>query len=345
MPSLCCFQFKKTDPAPSSKRSRLTHQPQRPIPSSLHAPPPVPVTGTPQPLSQSQARTSTQRPQRRTPETPWPDSRPLIDRTVTLQKPLVSSPAIPHSPSRDTGHCYPSSRKLARGSIHIHTAPAPQPYHGKTDIYAPAGSPLNNSTGMARSRPRNDSPQCREETLALLEGRAPNTLSFNQRMSQLSTSAPTEIAPQQQTFLDDDTSDSEIDLFHEDSGYSSALLSPVKKQHRTTNSTTNQPFLTLPRISSPATPTSISLRSSISSKVQHTPETRSAPALCDHRHCLRHKQSCLEHPPTPPSTRQSTYRRRKIHGEMSRRADADVWVRVGTEYAAGSCGRALSRTV
>ena len=154
-----------------------------------------------------------------------------------------------------------------------------------------------------------------------------------------------EIAPQQQTFLNDDTSDSEIDLFHEDSGYSSALLSPVKKQHRTTNSTTNQPFLTLPRISSPATPTSISLRSSISSKVQHTPETRSAPALCDHRHCLRHKQSCPEHPPTPPSTRQSTYRRRKICDEVSRRADADLWMKIGTEYESGPCGKTLSRTI
>lgn len=341
MPSLCCFQFKKTDPAPSSKRSRLTHQPQRPIPSSLHAPPPVPVTGTPQPLSQSQARTSTQRPQRRTPEAPWPGPRPLIDRAVMLQKPLP----IPQSPSRNIGHCYPSSRKLARGSIHIHPAPAPQHHRRKTDIHAPASSPLNYSTGMARSRPRHDGPQCREETLALLEGRAPNRPSFNQRMSQPSTSAPAELAPQQQTVLDNATSDSEIELFHEDSGYSSTLLSPVKKQHHTSNNTKNPPFLVPPPISSPATPTTLSLTFFSSSGVQHAPETRTAPALCDHRHCLRHKQSCLEHPPTPPSTRQSTYRRRKIHGEMSRRADADVWVRVGTEYAAGSCGRALSRTV
>jgi hypothetical protein len=339
---LCCFQYKKTDPAPSSKRSRLTHQPQQPIPSPLHAPPPVPSTGTPQPLSHPQARTSTQRPQRRAPEAPWPNSRPLIDRAGMLQKP----PPIPQSPSRNTGHCYPSSRKLARGSIHIRPAPAPQQHRKNIEIHAPASSPLNHSTGMARSRPRNDGPQCREETLALLEGRAPNQPSSNPRMSQPSTSAPAKLAPQQQTFLNDDTSDSEIDLFHEDSGYSSTLLSPAKKKHHhTSNSTTNQPFLASPAIASPIAPTTLPSISDIGSGAKQTLEPRVAPLLCDHRYCLRHKQSCLEHPRTPPSTRQSKYRRRKIGNEMSRCADADVWVRVGTEFASGSRGETLSRTV
>lgn len=346
MPSLCCFRSKEADPAPSSKRSRLTHRPQQSIPGPLHAPPPVLSTRTPQPLSQSHARTSTQRPQRRTLEASWPSSRPLINRAVTIQKPLASTPAILQCPSRDIGHRYPSSRKLARGSIHIQPASAPRQHCKKTETHVPASSPLNISAGMARSRPRNDGPQCRGETLALLEGRAPNRLSFNQRMSQPSTSAPPETALRQQTFLDDGTSsNSEIDLFHEDSGYSSTVLSPLKNKHHTSGSTTNQPLLIPPPIPSPTALTAPSTSSSTSSAIQHAPETRRAPALCDHRHCLRHKQSCLEHPRTPPSTRQSSYRRRRMSGEMSRRADADVWVKVGTEYESGSCGETLSRAM
>ena len=362
MPSLCCFRFKKIDPAPSSKRNRLTHRSQRPIPSPLHAPPPVPGTGTPQPLSHSQARTSTQRPQRRTPEAPWPGPRPLIDRAATLQKPLASSPAIPQSPSRDTAHCYPSSRNLARGSINIHPARGPRQLCRKTDTHFLASLPINHPTGMARSRPRNDGPQCREETLALLEGRTPNKLSLNQRMSQPSTSsAPAQLAPHpEQTAFDDanssSSSSSEIDLFHEDSGYSSTLLSsPVKKkQHRISNSATNQkptfPFLPQISISSPTTLNTFSpVICSMGEGGQYTSEPRRArlraPALCDHRTCLRHKRSCLEHHPrSPPESarprRQSTYRRRRTGGEeevsQCGDADGDLWVGVGTELGSGS---------
>jgi hypothetical protein len=116
-------------------------------------------------------------------------------------------------------------------------------------------------------------------------------------------------------------------------------------QYNASNSTTNQPFLASPTIISPTTPTTLPFISDIGPGVQQTPEPRVAPLLCDHRYCLRHKQSCLEHPPTPPSTQQCSYRRRRISVEMSRRADADMWVRVGTEFASGSCGETLSRTV
>lgn len=149
------------------------------------------------------------------------------------------------------------------------------------------------------------------------------------------------------TFLDDASSNfSGDDTYNlDDSGYVSIMTTPVKPNdsrigstvaHSTQSANTSAPTVfERPRVVLPAQPNALQPQIS-----------RTTQPLCDQRHCLRHKQTCLEHAPTPPPPTSSSWKSQPIVQDrrMRRRprmrrfhsSKEDVWMQVATEYPPGA---------
>lgn len=325
MNSLWCFHLRNAYRRARNRSSRRKYQSRSNVVSAPLRPQ---DSGPFQPLSQSTARTSPARPPQSELETD-PSPRPLTPYTVALGDSLAST----------AFHCD------IKSSSHPPQTPVRTPHHLPTPVTSPHQNHDSNfipnftshASVMARCWNRSNGPQYRKDSPTLPNNNVSNRQTFHQRMAHLSTHAPNEANNSYATFLANHSgtslsSDADTDGFHNDSGYASHLttLSTCHQAQHTstsTNSTTGSCFAPTPHL-----PTTVNA---------HLPQIpRSIKSLCDFRHCLRHKQTCLSHAPsldpltqTPSTTAQSTRRRRSARAEPSRRYGGDVWMQIADEYA------------
>lgn len=270
------------------------------------------------------------------------------------------SQAAPHTPpqqhARITFETPYTSRSLSPASEPpiVSTAPpehlftpttTPRRYRTTNNLHGSHKSLRSHESRMVRSKVRSHGPQNQEDSPNVLGNWAPGGPSFNERMARLSTlgmsarGAPT----QRNTFLDDistSSSDNENEnLNHSlhDSGYVSRFETPTGRNETSTGRVHEAQGATIRTDLVPA-PVFFQhhLDASVSAdEVKRTPELRSSNSLCDHRLCLRHKGTCLEHTPTPISRMIRGRTRRNTSGNGSRRYERDVWMQIASEYQVG----------
>ncbi|KAJ8104827.1 hypothetical protein OPT61_g10545 [Boeremia exigua] len=326
---MSCFAWfwRKTGNRHLKDRNDRPRDSEIPHPSSGVTSPPLRAAGTSQPLSHSTPRTSSPQPAR------WASgstrSSTLTVRAVPLNDPVRATHSTLPNPRRRThNHRLPSTTDTA--------IPTPTSAPRR---YIP-GSTYHLRSNMTVSRTDSYGPPDRGDSPTLPVDWAPSGMTFRERMARASTQALSTAAVQHPTFLDD-ASDGE-ETSQRDSGYVSASTTPATHrdtQRRCSDHTTIQSRLYPdPLFFNKPLP-----RAEV--RTPQTPSPRTDASLCNHRPCLRHKQTCLEHTPTPaPSTRasripapetQPTRQRRRARGSASRRLDADVWMQVAREYPAG----------
>ena len=311
---LWCFRPKAIDQRTGDKRNDRTYQSQQPCPNSGPTSLPLQRAGTSQPLPHPPPRTPPQRPQQSLSETSLSSgSSPSIVRATSLEDPFITTrfpPVLRHTTNSD--HNPPSAR---------------------------AWVPDNLSTS-------------RKHNPTLLENRTPTELTFNKRLARLSTQAPStdDAVSRQHTFLDDKSSTSSHNYEPrrphglDDSGYISTFTTPAKADDRENSSAASSSILpdampTPPCFNRPLTVPSVQV------DTPQTPESPRDVRLCEYRGCLRHKQTCLEHTPTPaPRTQTSRIpaptahdkrQGRRARGDESRRHEPDVWIQIASEYQPG----------
>ncbi|KAH6618962.1 hypothetical protein C7974DRAFT_39963 [Boeremia exigua] len=220
-----------------------------------------------QPMSRPSPRTAQQR---------------SLQTASELSASLISSCSI--SRCRPLNHLYrntchslsSTARTISSSNLSI-PDPVPRSYRKTHDTYGPINSLRSHASRMARTRPRNDGPQGRDDSNTLRGGLALGGIKFHERMARRSTQAIPEFTTQSPTIIEDD--------------------------------------------------------STVEVEAPITSESRQDVPLCDHRLCLRHKRTCLEHSPTPdPPSRAST---RPARTGESQRNNQDIWMQIASEYSPG----------
>ncbi|KAF1924729.1 uncharacterized protein M421DRAFT_95267 [Didymella exigua CBS 183.55] len=186
---------------------------------------------------------------------------------------------------------------------------------------------------------------CHIHTAISQDKRHLNT-SFSARVAQLSPqgSSIADTMLPQPTFLDDDsiaTADDGTDHHHDDSGYMSTLTTPAKPNDRRISSVAPSMIQTAPIPAPPFFEVLFAVPSA-HLDTHKPPQLRTVESLCNQRYCLRHKQTCLEHDPTPsppmcpitiPQLRTQNRRlRRKPRVRESQSFERDVWMQVATVF-------------
>jgi hypothetical protein len=347
MHCLWCFRSRRT----RHRRHEQTHVPQTRANLGSEM---VPLQRTeptqPQPQSQSQSQSL--------PRTPPP--RPLLDdsssslssmssgsivRAAPLEDPFVTrqtSTTTTHQSAHTTGFQRRTQVSARLPDTQSSFNPSTLRHRRTNDTSGPINSLRSHNGRMVRSQTRQTGPRSREDSPTPPPPRTPN-LSFSARLAQVAGT----ILPQP-TFLDDDSSASSDDggsHRHDDSGYISALTTPAKPNMPEASSAA-APTIQIALIPAPPFFYKPPMTLSALLDISESPQSRTAKPLCNQRHCLRHKQTCLEHAPTPspplnPSripqlkTQDRRLRRRPRVRESQSLKD-DVWVQVATEYPPGA---------
>lgn len=222
-------------------------------------------------------------------------------------------------------------------------------YRTTNDSYGPTESLRSHRNRMTRLHVQDQRPHRRENSSFILGNRGPSRLAFNERMAQLTTQNPFihERTTQQRTFLHDaSTSSSEDDESSEpqsfnDSGYVSMLTTPAKPNIQPVNSAVES------IIAPDLVPAPLFFNARMQARTTHNaepdvPKVENNVVLCDHRQCLRHDETCLEHTPTPVQRSQASrvsapkhqdeWDKRIARGRGSDRYEPDVWMQVASEY-------------
>lgn len=313
---------------------------------------PLQCIGSSQPQSKSLPRTPSPRPVQNASDSSLSSmSSGSTVRAVPLDNPFVTrqtSISTTRQSSHTTGFQCPLDASVRLPDTQPSPTSSSLRFRKTNDTYGPINSLRSHDNRMARSQMRQPEPQSREDSPTLPTTRTPNA-SFSARVARL----PTQGSPtahktlQQPTFLDEDSSASSDDGAnhrHGDSGYISTLTTPAKPNN--------------PKIGSAASPTIqtalipaplvFDRPPKISSAQVDAPSSvsRRAEPLCDPRHCLRHRQTCLEHAPTalplmrpsriPQSRTQDRRLRRRARVRESRSFEGDVWMRIAPEFPLGS---------
>lgn len=196
---------------------------------------------------------------------------------------------------------------------------------------------------MARSQVRQAGPRVRDDSPSLPSPKTPN-FSFSARLARSADAAlPRPI------FLDDDSngpSDDGATHEHDDSGYMSALMTPAKcntpRSVSAAAPTTQKALIPAPPIFGRSS--AVPYAQLYISKSQ---KARTAESMCEQRHCLRTKRTCLEHAPAPSPPKRTTRirppqnipdrrltRRPRVRG--SQNFEEDVWMQIAPGFSRGS---------
>ena len=353
MRCLWCFRTKHAGQRPKSKRNDRKANSQDTPANTQSMPLPTRYTNTPQPMSQPDLQTPPQSPRRSSSESLSSGSSTSVVRAVPLDDPFngprVSAP-LSRPNSGSGSQIYPLR---IRSKSPESPTPASRQYRRMNDSYDLINSLRSHERRMARTQQRNYGPQKRDNSPTLLGNWSSTGMTFNERMARLSTHTTiTQVrSAQQHTWLNDrsnassDSDDEHRVYSHDDSGYVSTRTTPVKpnNQHiiEATNPTVRSDLVPAPLFfnRSSSTPPAIT-------NATQEAQSRNLESLCDHRLCLRHEGTCLEHTPTPsPRTRASRIpapqqqdRRlgRRARGGEVRRSELDVWMQIAQEYQSGS---------
>ncbi|XPS71978.1 hypothetical protein M3J09_004146 [Ascochyta lentis] len=218
---------------------------------------------------------------------------------------------------------------------------APRQYRTTNDFYGPYNSLRSHESRMVRLQTRQKGPRSCEDSPTLLGNWKPGGMTFKERMTRLSnrsTSAsghPT----QRETFLDDSSTSSENEddtgscNLH-DSGYISSFPTPARL-HRVPVNATSGPLILPDLVPAPLFFEGRLAESSARSEEPHTSRMRNSMPLCDHRSCLRHKRSCLEHTPTPALKSRRDETSRRTRGRREEQHEPDVWMQLAAEFGPG----------
>jgi len=290
-----------------------------------------------------------------------PPSRPLLDdsdsslssmssgsivRVVPLENPFVTRPTA-ITPVQQSSHTTGFQRRLQESA----TLPDAQSsssgpvlrYCRTNDAYGPINSLRSHDSRMVRSQARQAGPRARDDSPTLPSPRGTNT-SFSARLARSA-----DAALPRPTFLDDDSNDSSDDGAtheHDDSGYTSALTTPAKPNKPQSGSAA-EPIIQMALIPTPPILEKPFAVSFAQLDIPKSQSPRTAESMCEQRHCLRTKRTCLEHAPTPSPPKRSTgiqpppntpvrrlSRRPRVRGSQS--FEEDVWMQIAREFSRGS---------
>lgn len=267
-----------------------------------------------------------------------------VVRAVPLEDPFVTkSTAI--TPAQQLSHTTGFQRRLQESATlpdipSSSSAPILR-YRQTNDTYGPINSLRSHESRMVRSQTRQAGPRARDDRPTLP---SPHTrdLSFSARLAQVAGT----VLPRPR-FLDDESStssDEDGPDGQDDSGYISALTTPAKS--------------TKPEVGSAATPT-IQMALIPGPPIFEKPfafpsaqldaaksrKSRIAEPMCDQRHCLRHKRTCLEHIPSssayrhtsriPQPKTQDRRLRRRPRVRKSQSFEEDIWMQIAKECSRG----------
>jgi hypothetical protein len=214
-------------------------------------------------------------------------------------------------------------------------------YRRTNDTYGPINPLLSHDSGMVRSQARQAGPRVRDDSPTMPSPRDP-TASFSARLARVA-----DAALPRPTFLDDDSNDSADDCAtheHDDSGYISALTTPAKPNKPESGSVA-APIIQMALTPAPPIVEQPFAAPSAQLDTPKPQKSRTAESMCEQRHCLRTKRTCLEHAPTPTPPKQTTRvpqlktqdrrlrRRPRVRGSQS--FDEDIWMQIARECSYG----------
>lgn len=350
MRCLLCFWFSYLRPNRSKRLRRSAEPCSNASPHSIHPQKPEPTHRQLQTQTQSLQQTPSPRLLPSASDSPSSTTSGSTVRAVPLADPFVAEPAS-FSTTRQSRHITAFQHRLEAsvGLSATRSSPLTPPRDCKANnTYGPIIALRSHDDRMARSRTRQPGPQSREDSPTSPLVRTSNA-SFSARIARLPTqgSYTAQMMLQQSTFLDNDSSTSDYDAshHHDDSGYVSIPNTPTKPQHPKIGSATT------PAIQSILSPAPLVFQTSPVAPsalldTSQSPQSQAVESLCDQRHCLRHKQTCLEHDRNstlamhpsriPKPTTQDRRLRRRPRVLESQSYEQDVWMHIAPEYVPGS---------
>lgn len=329
-----CFKSKATNRRAADKRNNCTTELR--LSPSIFAPLLFTAKSTRkhQLLSHPPPRTPTPRPPQSASESSRPSNLSTsLARVDPLEHPLSTqrSIATPAPTDRSIDTCTLTPIASTRPSNITSTLPPTSRQYYKTyKAHNPISSPFSRANSMPRSRLRYVGPQGRNDSPTFPEDKVRSRLDFQERMARLSTLSPPDHMAKRPNFLDDDSS-----------GSSDGEQEDQTPTRNVANLTTQPDYIPRPLVFS----TQVHMPIVEVSAPQTSGPLGDAP-LCDHRPCLKHKQTCLKHTsisaapiragklPAPQS--HGTQQRRRSRTRDSQQYVPDVWMQIAAGYPRGS---------
>lgn len=216
-------------------------------------------------------------------------------------------------------------------------------YCSTNNIYSPIKFPRSHNSRMVRSRRRQAGPRAQEDS-PTLPSPYTSSLSFSARLAR----AAGMILPRP-SFLDDESiafSDNDATQEYDDSGYISALTTPAKAT-KTKSGSTPAPPIQATLIPAPRAFGKVFAAHFAQVDASELQQSRTAESMCEQRHCLKTKRTCLEHAPIPTPTphklptqipqlkAQNRRLRRRPRVRESQSFKEDVWMQIAREPSRG----------
>lgn len=342
MCNLWCFSSEPANRRSKKQRNGCEREPRQ-SPSRVDFFTPIAKSACrAQPLSHTPPRNPTARlPQTAAGPSLFSSSSSSSVRSIALRSPFPSGRFTPANTGRTT-HSHrrtPIADTRPSSSVCTPTSVSRQDpeVHKVQGIFDP---PRSCASNMPQPRVRKAVPQGREDSPTLPEDRARSRLTFYGRMARLSAVSPPSSAAERSMLLDNNSISSYGDGGEgqcDNNGRVSDFGTPKRNAAHSSCRPhfSPHPLFFSTQLFTPTVEASASQKSALHAD---------AP-LCDHRHCLRHKQTCLEHTRTPaPTTQASRHPLPQIRGTrqvhwtrtgQSQRFDPDVWIQIAAEYRRG----------